>query len=131
MGAVLELHDARIKRVRIESDGIIGIDFAHICGRFPTVSAGPETWSCTATICISGSSRFTVEGTLAPRDYVSHGSIFDTLGRAFELPASTEAHCGPGTIDILLAGSGSRISGSYASLALERIERIRLLDRAR
>lgn len=128
MVAFLELHDARIGMIRVESSGAIEIEFKHISGHFPTPAGGAETWSCTATLRLQGSSRFAIDGAPAARDYVTEGVIRDALGQPIELPAVMSSRFGAGSLEFLFAGSGSRISATFAELTIDGLQRSRVLE---
>jgi hypothetical protein len=85
-------------------------------------------WSYSATLRLTGVSKLVVAGEPSDRDYVSDGSLRAATGAEIELAALVESRGGPGTLDLLLAGSGAGVKANFRACALVSMRAISRLE---
>ena len=123
----IDFHDARIGRISFLTAGNAEIEFEHICSYHDDQQKGGEVWSSRAVIVFAGVDQVEIKGPLGSKDYVTEGSLLDEKQREVSLlPVGSKKQAK--SIDLLLAGSGTRIQLSMATATLIKLEPIRKLE---
>lgn len=123
----LDFHDARLSSIEILAGGVVQIEFGHICSYHEDSAGKSEVWSSSATLLLSGAQSISINGIIMDDDYVTEGSLVDE--RRNEVPlvpvgVQKNAKC----LDLLLAGSGTRIQVSMEAVLLKTFSPIKKLE---
>lgn len=123
----LEFHDARLASIEISCSGAVMIHFRHMSAYLPIDKDTIQVWSCSVCLELS-SSEFAIQGSIAKNDYVTEGALNNPIGNEIDLASLLQRASGPGRLDLLLAGSGTRIRATFASARIESCQRNKLLE---
>jgi hypothetical protein len=123
----IDFHDARIGRISFLAGGEAEIEFEHLCSYHDSGEESGEVWSSKAAIVLTGVNQLEIDGSIGRKDYVTEGALLDEQQREVSLlPIGSEKQAS--SLNLLLAGSGTKIRFAMATASLVRLDPVRKLE---
>jgi hypothetical protein len=103
--AFIDLHDARLRALSLQSDGAGSITFDHLSVFVEVSKDKYDVWSYRAYLLLQGVKRLSLDRGLDFSEYVSDGRLIDTHGRQIN-PASMLDWTPAAEVELTLSSGG-------------------------